>query len=202
MAFVNTPKWAASLLILDDWSPEKEQHGNDARRAGSAIDQLPTPPRFSPATPCVPALGALVMWWALFHWGFKHPWIERRDHMFRVGEIIDFWRCLYSFVLSLNWGYLYKHCLIGSSLPRSHYSRGLLLGVVLPLRGYLASGCIFFVIAGEGCCSWHLIGEGHDAVKYPPRHRTAPCAKTTQNVDSAEVQKALHYRKALANINL
>lgn len=29
-----------------------------------------------------------------------------------------------------------------------------------------------------------------------------PTAKTTQNVDGAEVQKALHYRKALANINL
>lgn len=59
--------------------------------------------------------------------------------MFRVGEAIDFRSYLYSFVPSLNWDYLYKHCLTGSSLPRSHYSSGLLLGVVLPLGGIFGS---------------------------------------------------------------
>lgn len=163
-AFSNTPKWATSLQILDDLSPEKGQHGGDAGPAGSSTDQLPTPPRFSPATLLVPTLGALVIWPVLFHWGFKHPCVERKGHMFfRVEEIIDFRSCSYSFVQFLNRDYLYKHCLTGISSPRSRYSSGLPLGAVLPLGGgYLAiSGCIFFVIAGEGYCYWHLIGEGH-----------------------------------------
>lgn len=135
-AFSNTPKWATSLQILDDLSPEKGQHGGDAGPAGSSTDQLPTPPRFSPATLLVPTLGALVIWPVLFHWGFKHPCVERKGHMFfRVEEIIDFRSCSYSFVQFLNRDYLYKHCLTGISSPRSRYSSGLPLGAVLPLGG-------------------------------------------------------------------
>lgn len=78
---------------------------------------------------------------------------ERAICFFRFEEIPDFWSYSYSFVQSLTWDYLYKHCLASISLPRSHYSSGLQRGAVLPLGGYLAiSGCIFFVIAGEGCC--------------------------------------------------
>lgn len=110
--------------------------------------------------------GGTGVWPVFFHWGFRPSWIKRKGTVFFRGEeIIDFQSYSYLLLLftcsSFEPG-LYKHCLTWICLPRSRYSSGLELGMVLPPRDYLAiSGHIFFVTAGEGCCCWHLIGRGH-----------------------------------------
>lgn len=57
------------------------------------------------------------------------------------------------------------------------------------------SGDIFIMTGVEG--SWHLVGKGRDAAKYPPMHGTTTITKSdlAQNVKSSEAEKA--FSKAL-----